>query len=114
MKEVKAYVKTLKHAAVIEKLHKIEGLSGVTILPVQAGFGRERNEDAPLHIVDNTEYFVPHVKFEIICRDDLLEKVITAIQEGAHTGLREDGKIYISPIEDAVRISTNERGEDAV
>jgi nitrogen regulatory protein P-II 1 len=99
---------------VIEKLHKIEGLTGVTIVPVKAGFGRERNEDSPLHIVDNTEYFVPHVKFEIICRDDLVEKVITAIQEGAHTGLREDGKIYISPIEDAVRISTNERGEDAV
>jgi nitrogen regulatory protein P-II 1 len=114
MKEVKAYVKTLKHAAVIERLHKIEGLTGVTILPMKAGFGRERSEDGPLHIVDNTEYFVPHCKFEIICRDDLVEKVITAIQEGAHTGLREDGKIYISPIEDAVRISTNERGEDAV
>jgi nitrogen regulatory protein PII len=114
MKEVKAYVKTLKQAAVIEKLHKIEGLTGVTILSVKAGFGRERNEDGPLRIVDDTKDFVPHVKFEVICRDDLVEKVIKAIQGGAHTGLREDGKIYISPIEDAVRISTNERGENAV
>ena len=114
MKEVKAYVKTLKQVAVVEELHKIEGLTGVTILPVKAGFGRERKESVPVHIVDNTVDFVPHVKFEVICGDDLVKAVVEAIQKGAHTGLREDGKIYVSPIEDAVRISTNERGDAAV
>jgi len=114
MKEVKAYIKTIKQAAVIEELHKIEGLTGVTILPVKSGFGRERREDALVHIVDNTVDFVPHVKLEVICRDDLAQAVVEAILKGAHTGLREDGKIYVSPIEDAVRISTNERGDKAV
>ena len=114
MKEVKAYIKTLKESEVIEELHKINGLTGVTVLPVKAGYGREREKTGPVHIVDNTVHFVPHVKLEVVCRDDLVEAVVHAIQKGAHTGRREDGKIYVSSIEDAVRISTNERGEEAV
>ena len=114
MKEIKAYIKSLKQIAVIEELHKIEGLTGVTILSVNAGSGRERKEGEPVHIVDSTVNFVPHVKLEVICRDDLTQSVVEAIQKGAHTGLREDGKIYISPIEEAVRISTNESGDSAV
>lgn len=114
MKEIKAYIKTIKQSSVIEELHKITGLTGVTIIPVTAGFGRERKDVDFIHIVDNTIDFVPHVKLEIICRDELVQGVVDAIQKGAHTGLREDGKIYISPIEDAVRISTNEKGDTAV
>ena len=114
MKEVNAYVKTLKQTAVVEELHKIEGLTGVTIIPIKAGYGRERKEDGPIHIVDNTVDFVPHIKFEIVCNDGLLDEVVKAVQKSAHTGLREDGKIYISPIEDAIRISTGEKGEKAV
>ncbi len=114
MKEIKAYIKTIKQTKVIEQLHKIAGLTGVTIIPVQAGFGRERKACDHIHIVDNTVDYVPHVKLEIICIDELVNQVVEAIQKGAHTGLREDGKIYISPIENAVRISTNENGNDAV
>ena len=114
MKEVKAYIKTLKESDVIEELHKIEGLTGATVLPVKAGFGREQRIEGPVRIVDNTVHFVPHVKLEVVCGDDLVESVVQAIQKGAHTGLREDGKIYVSDVQDAVRISTGERGEQAV
>jgi len=113
MKEIKAYIKKNMLNQVIEELHKIDGLTGVSVSEIM-GFGRERSKKDAVRIVDNLENFVPHVKLEIFCADDLVEKVITAIQVKAHTGLREDGKIYISEVLDAVRISTNERGETAV
>ena len=67
-----------------------------------------------MRIVDNNINWVPHVKLEIVCRDNLVKQVVDAIQRGAHTGLRADGKIYISEVTDAIRISTGERGEAAV
>ncbi|MFP4165349.1 MAG: P-II family nitrogen regulator [Chitinispirillaceae bacterium] len=68
----------------------------------------------PCIFVDNNINWVPHVKLEIVCRDELVEQVVSAVQKGAHTGLRGDGKIYVSSVDDAVRISTGERGEAAV
>jgi nitrogen regulatory protein P-II 1 len=67
-----------------------------------------------VRIVDNTVNWEPHVKLEVFCLDDLAEAVIAAILKGAHTGLRADGKVYVSQVEDAVRISTGERGDIAV
>lgn len=113
MKEIKAYIKTQKLNDVIEALHQIDNLTGVSIHEIN-GFGRSRDQQKPVHIVDNTINDVSHVKIEIICHNKLVEKIVSTIQETAHTGIRSDGKIYISPIEDAVRISTNERGEKAV
>ena len=57
---------------------------------------------------------MPRVKLEIVCRDELVEEVVAIIEKTAHTGLRGDGKIYVTPVETAVRISTGERGEKAV
>ncbi len=67
-----------------------------------------------LHIVDNVLNAVPSVKLEIVCVDKLADPVVAAVQKGGHTGLRGDGKIYVSTVEDAVRISTGGRGEEAV
>jgi len=97
---------------VIEWLHVIDGLTGVSIHEIK-GFGRTLSHDTPVRIVDNTDNWVPHVKLETFFPDGIVEQVISAIMEGAHTGLRADGKIYILPVEDAVRISSRERGEDA-
>jgi len=113
VKKVDAYIKRQRLTEVVEVLHQIEGLTGVSVFDIH-GFGRSRGRDEPVHIVDNAVRWVPHVKLEIVCRDELVEQVIAAIRKGAHTGLRADGKIYVSPVEDAVRISSNERGEDAV
>jgi nitrogen regulatory protein PII len=113
MKKIEAYIKSQRLIEVIEDLHEIEGLTGVSVFDIR-GFGRTRGENEPVRIVDNEITWVPHVKLEIVCRDDLVETVAHAVQRGAHTGLRADGKIYIYPVEDAIRISTGERGETAV
>lgn len=113
MKRIDAYIKSNRFVEVIEDLHEIEGLTGVSVMEMK-GFGRTRGKDEPVRIVDNNINWVPHVKLEIVCVDALVEQVVGAIQKGAHTGLRADGKIYISPVEDALRISTGERGEAAV
>ena len=113
MKKIEAYVKSQRTWEVIELLHEIEGLTGVSITGVK-GFGRTRKKGESIHIVDTSIDQVSHVKIEIFCKDDVADGVVAAIQRGAHTGLRADGKIYVSHIEDAIRISTGERGENAV
>ena len=114
MKKVEAYVKSHRLNEVVEHLHGIEGLTGLTVHEIK-GFGRIHAEgDEPVRIVDNTINWQPHVKIEVFCHDGLVDAVVEGILQGAHTGLRADGKIYVSPVADAVRISTRERGEDVV
>ena len=113
MKKIEAYIKAHRMKEVIERLHGLNGLTGVSIHKIE-GFGKTRGEDEPVRIVDNAINWIPHMKLELFCSDELQEPVIKAILEGAHTGLRADGKIYVSPVEDAVRISTRERGNAAV
>jgi len=114
MKKVEAYIKSHRLNEVVEHLHEVEGLTGLTIHEIQ-GFGRVHAEaDQPVRIVDNTINWQPHVKLEVFCQDGLVNAVVEGIAGGAHTGLRADGKIYVSPVEDAIRISTGERGESAV
>jgi nitrogen regulatory protein PII len=108
MKEVKAYIAKHKLGPVMRALHKVEGLTGVSAIECD-GYGRGLVTKA-----DPELGFHPGVKLEVICRDDLVAVVINAIEKTAHTGLKSDGKIYVSSIEQAVRISTGERGEDAV
>jgi nitrogen regulatory protein PII len=113
MKKIEAYLKSHRLIEVVEELHTIEGLTGVSVHDIK-GFGRARDNGEHVHIVDNTINSEPHVKMEVFCLDALAEAVIAAILKAAHTGLRADGKIYVSNVEDAVRISTGERGDKAV
>lgn len=113
MKKIEAYIKTHRLDEVIERLHVIDNLTGVSVHEIK-GFGRTRDKDKPVRIVDNAINWVPHVKLEIFCNDDLVEQVVNTIIDGAHTGLRADGKIYVSPVDDAARISTKERGKIAI
>jgi nitrogen regulatory protein PII len=78
------------------------------------GFGRSKSKNAPHRLTDNLDDYVPHVKIEIVCPDELVETVVSVIQKAAHTGLRGDGKVYVLPVETALRIQTNERGPNAV
>jgi nitrogen regulatory protein P-II 1 len=113
MKRIIAFFKTRKLPEVTLALREIEGLSGASVSEVQ-GFGRGRALNQPDNIIIDAVYYMPGTRLEVICADELLEEVVKVIESTAHTGLRGDGKIYISNVEDAMRISTGERGKDAV
>jgi len=111
MKHIIAYIKPHKLDAVTQALHHIDPLTGMTVLEVK-GFGRGRKKGASLEVQLND--FVRHLKIEIFCKNEFSEQIVHAIETSAHTGLRGDGKIYICGIQDAIRISSGERGETAV
>jgi len=113
MKMVIAFIKKNRLDEVMLALHKIEGLTGVSSSEVH-GFGRDRSRHAPDQKQEISLDFQPHMRLEIACRDELVEKILTTIEWTAHTGLRGDGKIYVLPVEEAVRISNGERDENAV
>ncbi|MCP4582223.1 MAG: P-II family nitrogen regulator [candidate division Zixibacteria bacterium] len=113
MKRIEAYIKSHRLDEVIGNLHVFDGLTGVSVHEIK-GFGRGRGHDRSVRIVDTAISWIPHVKLEIFCSNEILELVIKAIHDGAHTGLRGDGKIYVSSIDDAIRISSNERGNEAI
>jgi len=113
MKEIKAYIKPHKMPDVALALHRINGLTGMSVTEIR-GFGRSHIKDDRKEILIDTVEYNTQVKIEIVCHDGLVEEVVSVIQKNAHTGLRGDGNIYINSIEDAIRISTGERGEKAV
>ena len=104
MKAIQAIVKSHRVDAVLHALRPLSGLTGVSVSDVR-GFGRGLGLKAGLQ---------PHARIDIVCNDDHVEHLLDAIQKAAHTGLKGDGKIYVLPVEQAVRVSTNERGQAAV
>jgi nitrogen regulatory protein P-II 1 len=112
MKEIKAYIKPHMLSKVTRALQKIEGLTGMSVTDIR-GFGRGRAKGAPRGDNDLLDYSL-RMKIEIFCKDEFVEEIVSLIEKTAHTGLRGDGKICVSPVEFAVRISTGERGEKAL
>ncbi|MAX26014.1 MAG: transcriptional regulator [Phycisphaeraceae bacterium] len=111
MKKVEAFVKSIRLSQVMLALHHVEGLSGASITQA-TGFGRGHGPDGrSAHEVSDLN---PIVRIEVYCADELVDQIVSAIEEKAHTGLRGDGKIYVSSIEQAVRISTGERDQNAI
>jgi nitrogen regulatory protein P-II 1 len=113
MKEIKAYIKPHKLSEVTLALQKIDGLTGMSVTNVK-GFGRGRAKTVEDAITEDFIDYVLHVKVEVVCRDELVDQIVSTIEKASHTGLRGDGKIYVSEVAAAVRISTGERGEKAV
>jgi nitrogen regulatory protein PII len=113
MKEIKAYIQQRKLSKVTMALHKIEGLTGMSVSKGQ-GFGRGKAKGMPHRIIDDLMEYVPHVKVEVFCSDELAGQVMNAIQRAAHTGLKGDGKIYVTNVEQALRISDGGDGEGAI
>lgn len=109
MKEIKAYINRHKLDEVTRALRKVEGLTGMSVSE-RYGYGIGWARDKTPEQID----FRDGIKLEIICRDELVDQVVDAIARAARTGLKGDGKIYVAGIEQAVRISTGERGEGAV
>ena len=104
MKEIKAYICRDSLDRVINALAKIDGLSGVSVNTI-TGFGRSRGV---LRLVD----FDTHIKIETVCSDSLKDTVVQTLLTYAHTGMRGDGKVYVSTIEEAYRIETRNRLEN--
>ena len=113
MKEIKAFIKPFKLDAVMLGLSAVDGLTGMSINRVE-GYGRTRGSDGPIALTGEEVRFVQYVKLEIVCAEQLADEVVQIILREAHTGLRGDGKIYVSEVTDAIRISTGEHGPDAV
>jgi nitrogen regulatory protein P-II 1 len=112
MKKVEAIIKPFKLDEIKEALHEI-GLQGITVLEAK-GFGRQKGHTELYRGAEYIVDFLPKVKIELIIEDQQLDTAIEAIQKAAHTGRIGDGKIFISPIEDAIRIRTGERGAEAI
>jgi nitrogen regulatory protein P-II 1 len=112
MKKIEAIIKPFKLDEVKESLSAI-GIQGMTVTEVK-GFGRTGGKKevyrGSAYVVD----FVPQVKIDIIVKDDLVHQVISAITEAAKTGRIGDGKIFVTPVDEVIRIRTGEKGEDAI
>ncbi len=112
MKLVTAIIKPFKLDEVREALSAI-GVQGVTVTEVK-GFGRQKGHTELYRGAEYVVDFLPKVKIEAVIADELIDQVMEAIEKAARTGKIGDGKIFVSPIEQAVRIRTGETGKDAL
>jgi nitrogen regulatory protein P-II 1 len=112
MKKIEAIIKPFKLDEVKEALQEI-GLQGITVIEAK-GFGRQKGHTELYRGAEYVVDFLPKVKIEVVLSDDMLDKAVEAIQKAAKTGRIGDGKIFISNVEDAIRIRTGESGRDAI
>jgi nitrogen regulatory protein P-II 1 len=112
MKKLEAIIKPFKLDDVKESLKEI-GVQGLTVTEVK-GFGRQKGHTELYRGAEYVVDFLPKIKLEIIIPDDMVSKVVDAIMDSAKTGKIGDGKIFILPMEEVIRIRTGERGEDAL
>jgi nitrogen regulatory protein P-II 1 len=98
---------------VTHALQKIADFPGLSVVECQ-GFGRGKAEGAAQRIIYDLVEFVPKVRLEVVVKDEMVEEVVRTIERTAHTGNRGDGKIFVFPVEQAVRVRTGERGEAAI
>ena len=112
MKKIEATIKPFKLDEVKEALQEI-GVQGLSVLEVK-GFGRQKGHTELYRGAEYVVDFLPKVKIEVVLADDLVENAIESIQNAARTDKIGDGKIFVSTIEQAIRIRTGETGDDAL
>ncbi|MCH8917808.1 MAG: P-II family nitrogen regulator [Alphaproteobacteria bacterium] len=112
MKKIEAIIKPFKLDEVKEALHEV-GLQGMTVTEAK-GFGRQKGHTELYRGAEYVVDFLPKVKIEIVLEDSLVDRAIEAITQAARTGRIGDGKIFVSTIEEVIRIRTGETGADAV
>jgi len=112
VKKIEAIIKPFKLDEVKDKLNEI-GVHGLTVTEVK-GFGRQKGHTELYRGAEYVVDFLPKIKLDIVVADDMVENVVTAITESAQTGRIGDGKIFVTPVEEAVRIRTGERGDIAI
>jgi len=112
MKKIEAIIKPFKLDEVKEALQEI-GLQGITVIEAK-GFGRQKGHTELYRGAEYVVDFLPKVKIEVVLGEDMLDKAIEAIQKAAKTGRIGDGKIFVSAVEEAIRIRTGEKGPEAI
>ncbi len=112
MKKIEAIIKPFKLDAVKEAVKDI-GVSGMTITEVK-GYGRQKGHTEIYRGAEYVVDFIPKVKMEIVVDSDMVDRVVEAIREAAKTGKIGDGKIFVTPIDEAIRVRTGEKGPDAI
>jgi nitrogen regulatory protein PII len=112
MKKIEAIIKPFKMTEVKDALHEI-GIQGMTVTEVK-GFGRQKGHTEIYRGSEYTVDFLPKIKIEIVVADNLKDTAVQAIIKGAKTGKIGDGKIFVSSLEETVRIRTEERGDSAI
>ncbi len=112
MKKVEAIIKPFKLDEVKDQLNEI-GVKGITVSEVK-GFGRQKGHTELYRGAEYIVDFLPKIKMEIIIADALVDSVIETIMKAAQTGRIGDGKIFVTDLEDIIRIRTGERGEEAI
>ncbi len=112
MKKIEAVIKPFKLEEVREALSEI-GINGLTVTEVK-GFGRQKGHTELYRGAEYTIDFLPKVKLELVVADEILDSAMDAIVKAAHTGKIGDGKIFVTSVEQALRIRTGETGEQAV
>jgi nitrogen regulatory protein P-II 1 len=113
MKEIKAIIRPSKLREVTEELLGIDGLPGVTVSEIK-GFGKGRAKNAKDKVVHEMVEFIPRIKLEVVVNDEMVGKVVNVIQKFSHTGNTGDGKIFVSTVDETIKIRTNERGRNAI
>jgi nitrogen regulatory protein P-II 1 len=112
MKKIEAIIKPFKMEDVKEALTEI-GVEGMTVSEVK-GFGRQKGHTEIYRGSEYTVDFLPKVKFEVVLPDERVQKAIEVIVQAARTGKIGDGKVFVFPIDEAIRIRTEEKGEAAI
>ena len=112
MKKIEAIIKPFKLDEVKNALTKI-GVQGMTVIEVK-GFGRQKGHTEVYRGAEYTIDFIPKTKIELIVTDDVATQAIETIERVAKTGKIGDGKIFVSPVDEVIRIRTGERGKDAI
>lgn len=112
MKKIEAIIKPFKLDDVKDALHEV-GVKGLTVLEAK-GFGRQKGHTELYRGAEYVVDFLPKVKIEVVVEDAMAARAVEAIQQSAHTGRIGDGKIFISTVDEAIRIRTGETGGDAV
>ncbi len=112
MQKVEAVIKPFKLDEVKEALHEV-GIKGITVTEAK-GFGRQKGHTELYRGAEYVVDFLPKVKLEVIIEDALSERAVEAIQQAAKTGRIGDGKIFVSSIDEVIRIRTGERGAEAI
>jgi nitrogen regulatory protein P-II 1 len=112
MKKIEAIIKPFKLDEVRDRLSEI-GIQGMTVTEVK-GFGRQKGHTELYRGAEYVVDFLPKIKIEIVAPDQMADMIVETIVSSAKTGRIGDGKIFVLPIEDAIRIRTGERGEEAI
>ena len=112
MKKIEAIIKPFKLDEVKERLHEV-GIKGITVTEAK-GFGRQKGHTELYRGAEYAVDFLPKIKIEVVMEDDQVDQAVEAIQASAFTGRIGDGKIFVSTIDQAIRIRTGEKGSEAL